>query len=76
MWIRDAQKVLALDTKSRIAMTILAQAYQATGRETEALVLRNQVKEIEATLFKRISEKVAAGLLPAPQKGTDLTVPE
>jgi len=74
--IRDAQKVLAFDTKSRIAMTILAQAYQATGREPEALLLRKQVQEIEEALFKRITEKVAAGLLPAPQKGTDLTVHE
>lgn len=74
--IRDAQKVLAFDTKSRIAMTILAQAYQATGRGPEAVVLRKQVQDIEAELFKRITEKVAAGLLPAPQKGTDLTVPE
>jgi tetratricopeptide (TPR) repeat protein len=74
--IQDAQTVLAHDTQSRTAMTILAQAFQSTGRATEAQEIRNQVKSIEDRLFQLIREQVAAGRLPAPTEGQGLNLPE
>ncbi len=59
-----------------MALTTLSRTYQQMGREKEAKEAQAKVKEIEEQLFQLIREGVAKGTIPAPPKGTDITLPD
>jgi len=69
---RDLQRALVLAPRSLDALTTLARVLQLTNREAEAEKVRQTVKTVEAELFRKIEERVAAGLIPRPPQGVSL----